>query len=144
MDLAAIFRSNPARHEGVRPINIYGLRTFFLLIFLFVGFDAWSALLGHQGAWDPLRAAALCMFAGYSLLSGIGVFRPLLMLPVMVFMVVYKSIWLAVVAYPLWSDGALAGSSAEPMANIFVWVVVPILFVPWRHFWYKFVLGRNG
>jgi hypothetical protein len=144
MSLAAAFRPDTVRYEGVRPIEIYGLRTFFLLMFLFVGFDSWSALIGHQGAWDPMRAAALCMFASYALLSGIGVLRPLLMLPIMVFMVFYKSFWLAVVAYPLWATGTLSGSAAEPMANIFVWVVVPILFVPWGYFWRRFVLGRSA
>ena len=130
--------------ENIHPIQVHGLRTLFLLMFLFVGFDSWSALLGHQGPWDPMRAAALCMFGSYSLLSGIGVFRPLRMLPIIVFMVIYKSTWLAVVAYPLWSAGTLAGSPAEGMANIFIWVIVPILIVPWRYFLRRFVLDRAG
>lgn len=133
MNIAAIFQPDHTRYDGVRPIQVYGLRTLFLLIFLFVGFDSWSALLGHVGPWDPMRAAALCMFASYSLLSGIGVFHPLRMLPIVVFMVIYKVTWLMVVAYPLWSAGTLAGSNAEGMANIFIWVVVPIVFVPWRY-----------
>lgn len=142
MDIAAIFQPDHERFQGVRPIQVHALRTLFLLMFLFVGFDAWSALLGHQGAWDPIRAAALCMFASYATLSGIGVFRPLKMLPIVVFMVVYKSVWLMVVAYPLWSAGELAGSSAEGMANIFIWVVVPALLVPWRFAFERFVMDR--
>ena len=128
------------RYEGVRPINIYVLRTFFALMFLFVSFDSWSAILRHEGPWDPMRAAALCMFASYAGLSGIGVFRPLKMLPLMVFMVVYKSLWLIVVAYPLWSAGQLAGSSAEGMASIFIWVLVPMIGMPWGYFAQKYVL----
>lgn len=144
MSIATLFHSDPTRHEGVRPIQVHALRTLFALMFLFVGFDAWSALLGHQGPWDPMRAAALCMFGSYALLSSIGVFRPLLMLPIIVFMVIYKSTWLLVVAYPLWAAGTLAGSSAEGMANIFIWVIVPILFVPWRYAFDRFVLGRSA
>jgi hypothetical protein len=144
MDITAWFRTDPARHEGVRPIEVYGLRIVFLLMFLCVGFDSWSALFAHQGPWDPLRGAALCMFAGYSLLAGIGVLRPLRMLPIMVFMVIYKSIWLMVVAYPLWTNGTLIGSPIEPMARIFIWVVVPMLLVPWGYFGRRFVLGRDA
>lgn len=138
-----VFRSNAERYEGVRPIHIYLLRTVFLLMFLFVGFDSWSALLGHKGAWDPMKSAALCMFAAYSLLSILGVFQPLKMLPIMVFMVVYKSIWLLFVAYPLWSAGQLAGSPVEEMAKVFRWVPVAIVAVPWKYVLDKYVLSRR-
>lgn len=144
MDLAALFRSDPARYEGVRPIQHHGLRLFFALMFLFVSLDAWNALLSHQGPWDPVRGAALCMFAGYALWSGLGALRPLRMLPIMVFMVTYKTIWLALIAYPMWADGTLAGSKVEPMANIFIWVMVPILVIPWGYFGRRFVLGRDA
>lgn len=137
-----LFARDFDRYEGVRPISIYGLRTFFVLMFLFVSFDSWSAILRHEGAWDPMRAVALCMFASYAGLSGIGVLRPLKMLPLMVFMVIYKSLWLLVVAYPLWRAGTLAGSNAEGMANIFVWIFIPIALVPWGYFWQSFVLNR--
>ena len=143
MTIPYVFRSNTERYEGVRPVQIYALRTLFLLMFLFVGFDSWSALLQHQGAWDPMRSAALCMFASYSLLSILGVFKPLKMLPIMVFMVVYKSIWLLVVAYPLWAAGQLAGSPVEGMARIFMWVPLAIVAVPWKYVLDKYVLNRK-
>jgi hypothetical protein len=139
-----IFRSDAERYEGVRPIHIYLLRSLFLLIFLFVGYDSWSALLKHEGAWDPMRAAALSMFAAYSLLSILGVFRPLKMLPIMVFVVFYKSIWLLFVAYPLWAAGQLAGSPAEGMTKVFLWVPVAIVMVPWKYVLDKYVLTTTA
>jgi hypothetical protein len=137
-----IFKRDFLRYDGVRPINIYFLRTLFLLMFLFVGFDSWSYILRHEGPWDPFKAAGWCMFASYSTLAGIGVFRPLKMLPIVLFMIGYKSLWLAVVAFPLWSAGALAGSSAEPMARIFMWMPVALLFMPWRYVLEHYLLGR--
>lgn len=119
------------------------LRTLFLLIFLFVGYDSWTALFRHQGTWDPMRAAALSMFAAYSLLSIFGVFRPLKMLPIVLFVIVYKSIWLLFVAYPLWAAGRLAGSPAEGMARVFMWVPLAIVLVPWKYVLDKYVLNRD-
>jgi hypothetical protein len=141
MSVIAFFQPD-ARYEGVRPFNIHLLRLFFLLMFLFVGFDSWTTLLGHQGPWDHVRAVAWCMFASYSLLSIIGVFRPLKMLPIFLFMILYKSLWLIVVAYPLWSEGQLAGSPAEGMASIFVWVAIPIVITPWRYVLDTYILNR--
>jgi hypothetical protein len=141
--IAYPFVPNTARYEGVRPIQVYILRTFFLLMFLFVGFDSWSAIVRHHGPWDPMKAAALAMFASYSTLAILGVLRPLKMLPILVFVLVYKTIWLAVVAYPLWSANQLAGSPAEPMTKVFAWVLLLIPAVPWKYFVEHYVLGRR-
>ena len=90
-----------------------------------------------------MKAAALSMFAAYSLLSILGVFRPLKMLPIVLFVIVYKSIWLLFVAYPLWAAGRLAGSPAEGMARVFMWVPLAIVLVPWKYVLDKYVLNRR-
>jgi len=142
MTITKIFKPNYERYEGVRPINIFFLRLLFLLVFLFVGSDSWSAILTHRGPWDHVRAAALCMFAAYSALSIIGVFRPLKMLPIVLFEIFYKSLWLIVVAYPLWAADQLAGSPAEGMFKAFRGVPFFILITPWRYVLDKYVLNR--
>lgn len=138
-----LFRPDHERYEGVRPINVYLLRILFLLVFLFVSYDSWRAILTHQGPWDHLRAAAICMFAAYALLSLIGVFHPLKMLPLVLFEVVFKILWLIVVAYPLWSAGKLKGSPAEGMTYVFLWVVLPIVATPWGYVLNRYILSRK-
>lgn len=121
-------------HEryGVPRINIYLLRALFVLMAVFLGNDAWSHITSHEGAWNPEAAMAWTVWAAFSLLAGIGVFHPLKMLPIVLLEIVYKMIWLVVVAYPLWSDGALDGR-AEEMAGSFALVVLPILATPWKY-----------
>jgi hypothetical protein len=143
MTVPYVFRSDAGRYEGVRPVHIYLLRTLFVLMFLFVGYDAWSYLLNHEGAWDPMKAAAWSMFASYSLLSILGVLRPLKMLPLVLFVIVYKSTWLFFVAWPLWKAGTLAGSPAEGMAKVFMWIPLAIVVVPWKYVLDTYVLKRR-
>ena len=144
MRLAAVFKPDYEHYEGVRPINVYLLRLLFLLVFVFVGYDSWTYILSHQGPWDHVKAAAFCMWASYSLLSIVGVFHPLKMLPLVVFEIIYKLVWLMVVAYPLWSAGQLAGSPAEGMTDAFLWVVLPIVAMPWKHALDKYILNRTA
>jgi hypothetical protein len=132
-----------AHYEGVRPIHIYLLRLFYTLMFVFVAPDAWTYILAHQGAWDHVRAVAWCVWAAYATLAGLGIFHPLRMLPIFLFMVFYKSLWLFVVAYPLWAAGQLAGSPAEGMANVFMGAPLLVLIVPWGYVWRTFVLGAK-
>lgn len=136
---ARFFASDPQRYEGVRPVQIWGLRVFYLLMVLLVATEAWGVLLRHEGPWDHVRAAAFCVWATYPALALFGLFRPLRWLPLMIFTIGYKMLWLAFVAWPLWRTGTLAGSSAEEMAYAFAFVPVLAAVVPWGYVWREYV-----
>jgi hypothetical protein len=59
--------------------------------------------------------------------------HPLKMLPIMIFVIGYKLLWLIVVAYPLWRANALAGSPADEMAHVFMGAPFVALIVPWKY-----------
>jgi hypothetical protein len=115
----------------------------FTLVFLFVTYDAWSQILNHKGTWNSVNAAAWCMWGAYSLISFIGIIYPLKMLPVVLFEVIYKVTWLVIVAYPLWIKNELINSPAEGMTNAFLWVILPIVAMPWRYFFRTYILGKT-
>jgi hypothetical protein len=135
-----IFVPDYEHYEGVRRINIYVMRLFFALMFVFVATDSWKVILTHEGPWDPTRAVAWCTWTAYSTLALLGVFHTLRMLPIMLFMIFYKGLWLIVVAYPLWSAGTLEGSPAEGMSYMFLGIIIPILFMPWKYVFKKYIL----
>ena len=135
-----IFTPNYVKYEGVRPLNIYLLRVLYFLMFVGVALQTWSTIIKHQGPWDHTKAVAFCVWAAYPTLSIFGLLRPLRWLPIVIFMIFYKTLWVAVVAYPLWRAGTLAGSPAEEMAHIFVWAPVIILIVPWIYVFKNYVL----
>jgi hypothetical protein len=144
LSIKAIVKPDYERYEGVRPINVYLLRLLFLLVVVFVGSDSWSAILKHQGQWDHVRAAAVCMWAAYATLSICGLINPLRWLPIVMFEIFYKIIWLLIVAYPLWSTDRLAGSPAEGMAQAFVWVILPIVAMPWAYAFKTYVWPQKN
>lgn len=121
------------RFEGVYKINIYLLRLMFFLIVVFVGRDSWTTILTHQGPWDYLQAVAYCVWAAFSVLCVVAFIHPLKMLPIVLFEILYKSIWLVIVAYPLWKTNQLAGSPAEGLTNAFLWLPLPLLATPWPY-----------
>lgn len=138
--LAYVVTPNHGKYDGVRPLNIYLLRVFYFLMAAFVATDAWRAIIAQEGPWDRFRAVALCVWAAYGTLALLGLIHPLKMLPIMIFMIFYKALWLIVVAYPLWRSGALVGSPAEEMARVFVWVPLPALTVPWIYVFKNYVM----
>jgi len=142
MRIASLFRPDYERYDGVRPINVYLLRLLFVLMVAFVATDAWNTILMHEGPWNHREAAAWCMWASYSLLAILGVFYPLKLIPIVAFDILYKLVWLAIVAYPLWRTNTLVGSPAEEMTYAFLWVVLPIVAMPWGYAFKRYVLNR--
>ena len=109
------------------------LRVLYALMAVFLGFDAWGHLMTFDGEWDPAGAAAWSVWASYSILALAGLLHPLRMLPLVMLEILYKSIWLVIVALPLAVSGDLPGSAAEEMTYAFLWVILPIAAMPWRY-----------
>jgi hypothetical protein len=128
----AIFQRDE-QYEGVRRINVYLLRLVFVLMFFLLGKDTWTHVLTHQGPWEPVNAVAWCVWTAFATLAGLGIVRPVKMLPILLLEIFYKVMWLILVAYPLWSTGKLAGSPAEGITSGFLWVILPIVAVPWGY-----------
>ncbi|HEV7645390.1 MAG TPA: hypothetical protein VGO50_15715 [Pyrinomonadaceae bacterium] len=139
-----IFTPNHLKYEGVRPINIYLLRVLYFLMFIGVGLETWSNIINHQGAWDHTRAVAFCVWAAYPTLSIFGLLKPLRWLPIVLFMIFYKTLWLIVVAYPLWQANALTGSPADEMAHVFLGAPFIALIVPWVYVFKTYVWGSKA
>ena len=97
----------------------------------------------HEGEWNPEIAIAWCSIAAYTTLSILGVFHTLKMLPIMLFMFLYKGLWLLFVAYPLWKNGKLTGGEAEDWVPVFMSIIIPIVFTPWKYVFKTYVLGKD-
>jgi hypothetical protein len=144
--LKGIIRPDHARYEGVRRINIYLMRLLYLLIAFNLGKMAWTHILTHEGTWELKDAMAWSVWAAFSAMAALGIFHPLEMLPLLLFEILYKSLWLLLVAYPLWNAHKLAGSTAEDMTNVFLpAVIVTIAVIPWHYAFCSYVINlRSG
>jgi ABC-type proline/glycine betaine transport system permease subunit len=143
MDFARPFRSDPLRHEGVRPFHVWGLRVFYALIVIGVAPTAWGVLLSHRGEWQPLSAVAWSVWATYPVLAVFGLFHPLRWLPLMFFTVGYKSVWMAFVAWPLLQAGTMQGAPAQPVFESFLALPLLALVIPWGYAWNTYVVGKR-
>ena len=101
----------------------------------------WPELIAH-GPWELKAGTVLTMLVAMSVLALLGLRYPQRMLPILLFEVAWKLIWLGVVALPLWSHGNLTGATREQAAAV-LWVAIVIAVVPWRHVVSQFVLARG-
>src|ERR1039457_3967261 len=138
LKLMAIFQ-RADQYEGVRRVNIYLLRLVYILMFFLLGKDTWTHFLSYQGSWEPTNAGAWCVRTASATLAILGISCPLKMLPILLLEIFYKVLWLILVAYPLWSEDKLAGSPAEGITSGFLWVILPIVAVPWGYVFANYI-----
>ena len=107
------------------------LRVGYLVMGVGLAVVKWPLLFDGQ-PWELKEGTIECILIAMSLLALLGIRYPLRMLPILLFEVGWKALWLGVVALPLWSDGQLEGATRE-QAGAVLWVAIIIAVIPWRH-----------
>ena len=97
----------------------------------------WPEFLG-LGPWELAEGTVLTMLVTMSVLALLGLRYPQRMLPILLFEVAWKLIWLGLVACPLWTAGKLDGATAV-QAHAVLWVVVIVAVTPWRYAFTQYV-----
>ena len=121
------------KYEDVRNINIYLLRGLFLLTCFVLGRQVWTFIFSHSGVWESEQAVAYSVFAGFTLLAFLGMINPIKMLPLLFLEIIYKVLWLYLVAYPVWFSNQAVSATVESRIFAFSLVLIPIVIMPWKY-----------
>jgi hypothetical protein len=100
----------------------------------------WPLLFNH-GPWELKEGTVECMLVAMSVLALMGLRYPLRMIPILLFEVAWKLIWLGVVALPLWLDNNELDGATREQTGAVLWVVIIIAVIPWRHVLAQFVMA---
>lgn len=119
--------------SDVSTFRLYLLRGTYLLIFVGLGFDIWPAMIHHARTWTLWHGVGCSLLAAMSLLVILGLRYPLRMLPLLLFEVVWKSIWLIAIALPLWSAHQIDADTAETLKACLMGMVIFPLVIPWNY-----------
>ena len=126
----------------VSVARLYMLRAAYLLIAVGLGVEIWPEFLHHGRPWTLMQGVVRCMLAAVSLLAAVGLRYPLQMLPVLFFELLWKSIWLLVVALPLWTTHQIDAPTSETAAACLMGVIFPIV-IPWRYVYTSYLAQRG-
>jgi hypothetical protein len=121
------------------------LRGTFLLIAAMMGSIAWGALLREPSPTTlPLmHSVARCMLCGMTLLAVLGIRYPLRMLPLLLFDLAWKLIWLVAYGLPLWRGNAIDATNYETVKACLLGAVLFPLVIPWAYVWANYVRGKD-
>jgi hypothetical protein len=69
----------------------------------------------------------------------LGIRYPLKMIPLLLFELVWKAIWLVTIALPLWRAGQIDPGTAESIKACVMGVIISIIAIPWPYFMAAYV-----
>ena len=113
-------------------IRLYALRAAYLFVAAGIALTVWPLLFTHKPDWPLMNGVVCSLLAAVSVLAVLGIRYPLQMLPVLLFELLWKAIWLIAVALPLWRAGALDAARMETVRDCLPAVIL-IPLIPWRY-----------
>jgi hypothetical protein len=122
----------------VSLLRLYILRALYLLIAVALGFQVWQMILDPARTWELQRGLVVCMLGSFSALSVLALRYPLQMLPLLMWEMAWKAIWLLKVALPLWAGGQMDAATAETAFEVGMVVIIPFA-IPWRYVFANYV-----
>jgi hypothetical protein len=126
--------------EGeVSLARLYVLRAMYLLIVVGLAAINLPELIGHA---PTSRGVIPSMLGGIWLLAFLGLRYPLQMLPLLMFEIAWKTIWLIDYGLPQWFTGRLPPTFAGDFPAILMVVVVPFV-IPWRYVYRNYVMRAS-
>jgi hypothetical protein len=123
-------------------LRLYLLRAGYLFMALGLAITRWPLLIGHDASWPLMDGVVVCMLVAQSLLFFLGVRYPVKMIPILLFEMTWKVIWLSTVALPLWLAGELNDATASVAINCSL-VVIVLLILPWPYLVRQYLTRRG-
>lgn len=123
----------------VSMLRLYLLRAMYAFMAIGLAIYKLPAIFNPPANLSTTGSVVLSVLAGLALLAGVGIHRPLKMLPLLFFEFLWKAIWVLAFALPQWSAGQLAPDVQEVLINNLVGIVLVPLAIPWGYVFNQYV-----
>ena len=125
--------------EGkVTLVRLYALRLCYLILAVGLGVTMWPAVIHHTGEYAIRAGIQMSLLAGLGAAAVLGLRYPVQMLPLLLFELIWKTIYLVAFALPLWSAHQINERAAADIQACLV-VVIFIPLIPWGYVFRQYV-----
>ena len=125
--------------SDVSTLRLILLRAMYLLIAVGLGLTIWPAIVSPPSAVANSGSVVRAMLGALALVSLLGLRYPLQMLPLLVFELIWKVIWILASALPMWMSPGLVAYASETLFACAMGVVLVPLVLPWDYLYRTYV-----
>jgi hypothetical protein len=138
-------RTHPGHPRPETPLPLYRLHLMRAgYAFTGVGLMVFRVpdLFIHEEPWPLKEGVVVCILTAMAALALLGLRYPVKMLPLLLFEVAWKLIWLTVVALPAMLANEMDAETMEVVVNCALAVIV-VAVIPWRYVWDHYVTATG-
>ena len=132
-----------ATSPEVSLFRLYTLRAFYLVMAAGLGVYIWPVVLHHTNEVAAAEGVRVALLAGLGATAALGLRYPVQMLPILLFELIWKAIYLIAFALPLWSAHQISAAVEEDVKAVLM-VVIFVPLIPWRYVFAQYVLKAGG
>ena len=133
---------SPVVTSEIPLVRLYTLRAAYLVMAAGLGVFVWPAVIHHTNAFAAARGIQVALLAGLGATAALGLRYPVQMLPILLFELTWKAIYLLAFALQLWSAHAITPGTAEDIRAVLM-VVIFIPLIPWRYVFTRYALKHG-
>ena len=122
----------------VSLFRLYTLRACYFVLAAGLGVYIWPVVILHSNQLAATKGIQIALLAGLGLTAVLGFRYPLKMLPLLLFELTWKAIYLVAFAWPMWSAHQITAAAAEDIQSVLV-VVIFLPLIPWRYVFAQYV-----
>jgi hypothetical protein len=147
--MSSVIGSSPS--SNVQPVpataevslfRLYTLRVCYLILAAGLGTYYWPAVIHHTNEFVAAEGIRFALLAGLGATAVLGLRYPVQMLPLLLFELIWKAVYLVFFALPLWSAHQIDAAVAEDIKAVLM-VVIFLPLIPWRYVFSHYVLKRG-
>ena len=120
------------------------LRAMYLLIAVGLILSVWPDVFSSVGKTADSHTVVGAILVSFSVLALLGLRYPLKLLPILIFELLWKSLWLLAFSLPAYLNGSMDEYSAGTTFACAMGVVLTPLVIPWRYVINEYVMAKGG
>lgn len=122
--------------------RLYMLRVAYFIMAAGIAVYFWPSVIHHTSEFAIAKGIQMALLAGLGLVAALGLRYPVQMLPILLFELTWKAIYLVAFALPLWSAHQINAATADDIKSVLM-VVIFIPLIPWRYVFANYVLKHG-
>jgi hypothetical protein len=128
--------------KEVSPFRLWMMRAMYLVMAVGLGLNIWPLIISHRADLPHMSGVAFALLGTIGLLALLGIRYPLRMIPLLLFELIWKAVWLSAFALPRWLDGTISEAMRTSVFETSLGAVL-FLVIPWRYVYDHYVAATG-
>lgn len=142
MNSVAATSADAAPQPELSLFRLYTLRACYFVLAAGLGSYIWPVVIHHTSELAEAEGVRFGLLGGLGLTAVLGFRYPVQMLPLLLFELIWKTVYLLAFALPLWTAHRIDAAVAEDIKACSM-AVIFLPLIPWRYVFRHYVLKRG-